>query len=103
MKTINYTIIAIYIIAMTVLTSCLYADDLVKINHLASKIVDNAELGTVDTNNKIFKLLFAVNESITEPKKLDKLVKSSVYDTVSVNKLALKSLIEANNQKQKKS
>ena len=102
MKTINTIIIAIYIIAMTVLTSCLYADDLIKINHLANKIVDNAELGTVDNNNKIFKLLFAVNQSITEPNKLDKLVKSSVYDTVSVNKLALKSLIEANNLKQKK-
>lgn len=87
---------------MTILTSCLYADDLIKINHLATKIVDNAELGTVDTNNKIFKLLFAVNDSITEPNKLDKLVKSGVYDTVSVNKIALKSLIEANNQKQKK-
>lgn len=102
MKTINTIIIAIYIIAMTVLTSCLYADDLIKINHLSNKIVDNAELGTVDNNNKIFKLLFAVNETIAEPNKLDKLVKSSVYDTVSVNKLALKSLIEANNQKQKK-
>jgi hypothetical protein len=102
MKTINTIIIAIYIIAMTILTSCLYADDLIKINHLATKIVDNAELGTVDTNNKIFKLLFAVNDSITEPNKLDKLVKSGVYDTVSVNKIALKSLIEANNQKQKK-
>ena len=102
MKTINTIIIAIYIIAMTVLTSCLYADDLVKINHLANKIVDNAELGTAENNNKIFILLFAVNQSITEPNKLDKLVKSSAYDTVSVNKLALKSLIEANNLKQKK-
>lgn len=102
MKTINLTIIVIYIMAITVLTSCLYADDLIKINHLSNKIVDNAELGTVDNNNKVFKLLFTVNEIIAEPNKLDKLVKSSVYDTVSVNKIALKSLVEANNQKQKK-
>lgn len=97
----NIRLIATYLIAMTIMTGLLYADEnTAKINHLANKIVDNAELSTVDTNNKVFKLLMAVNESITEPNKLDKLVKSSVYDTISINKIAFKSLVvELQNKK----
>lgn len=99
----NIRLIAIYIMVMTILTGLLFADEnTAKINHLANKIVDNAELSTVDTNNKVFKLLMTVNELKEQPNQLDKLVKSSVYDTISINKIAFKSLVvELQNKKKK--